>query len=161
MLDNADSTAAKTLEQITVTATRRKSTIESVPATITVIDRNEISNRQPADETDVFKNEPDIALARDLRRFGSTRINIRGIEDNRVMSLVDGVRLADYYDSGGPSNFTMNAPLGIAQDFIKRVEILRGPASSLYGSDAIGGVVGYLSLDSSDVIAKNQNYSVQ
>ena len=50
--------------------------------------------------------------------------------------------MPDFYNSGGPTNFTMSAPLGTSIDFLKRVEILRGPASSLYGSDTIGGVVG-------------------
>ncbi len=58
-----------------------------------------------------------------------------------------GSRLPDYFNGGGPTNYTMNAPSGPMLDFLKQVEIVRGPASSLYGSDAIGGVVGYLTLN--------------
>jgi hypothetical protein len=144
------------LKTITVTATRTDTAAEDVPATVTTIDKRDIERRLPADEADLLKNEPDISMARDLRRFGSTRVNIRGIEDNRVTQMVDGVGLPDFYNSGGPTNFTMNAPLGTSIDFLKRVEILRGPASSLYGSDTIGGVVGYLTLDPADLLTGDQ-----
>lgn len=144
--------AEERLKTVTVTATRTTKAAEEVPATVTTVDKRDIERRAPADETDLLKDEPDIAVARDLRRFGSTRVNIRGIEDNRVTQMVDGVRMPDFYNSGGPTNFTMNAPLGTSIDFLRRVEILRGSASSLYGSDAIGGVVGYLTLDPADLL---------
>lgn len=144
--------AEERLKTITVTATRADKATEEVSATVTTVDKRDIERRLPADETDLLKDEPDIAVARDLRRFGSTRINIRGIEDNRVTQMVDGVRMPDFYNSGGPTNFTMNAPVGTSIDFLRRVEILRGSASSLYGSDAIGGVVGYLTLDPADLL---------
>lgn len=144
------------LRPVTVTATRTDAAVDEVPATVTTFDGEQVRRRLPADETDLLKDEPDIAVARDLRRFGSTRVNIRGIEDNRVTQMVDGVRMPDFYNSGGPTNFTMSAPLGTSLDFLKRVEILRGPASSLYGSDAIGGVVGYLTLDPADLLTGDQ-----
>ena len=148
--------ADETLSTITVTATRTETATDEVPATVTVVGRKEIERRLPADEADLLRDEPDVSLARDIRRFGATRINIRGIEDNRVTQMVDGVRLPDFYNGGGPTNFTMNAPMAASLDFLKRVEILRGPASSLYGSDAIGGVVGFLTLDPSDLLEKDQ-----
>ncbi|MBI3140603.1 MAG: TonB-dependent hemoglobin/transferrin/lactoferrin family receptor [Rhodocyclales bacterium] len=144
------------LKETVVTATRQETAVEAVPATVTILGREALERRLPADETDLFRDEPDVALARDLRRFGATRINIRGIQDNRVAQMVDGVRAPDWYNGGGPTNFTMNAPLGASPDFLKRVEILRGPASSLYGSDAIGGVVGSLTLEPSDLIGGNE-----
>jgi len=145
------------LRTVTVTATRTDAAAEDVPATITTIERSAIERRQPADDADLFRDEPGVVLPRDLRRFGATRVNIRGIEDNRVTQMVDGVRISDFYNGGGPTNFTMNAPLGTSIDFLKRVEILRGPASSLYGSDAIGGVVGYLTLDPSDLLGAGKD----
>ncbi|MDP2371534.1 TonB-dependent hemoglobin/transferrin/lactoferrin family receptor [Rhodoferax sp.] len=144
------------LKEITVTATRVEADTTSVPATITTLDRKALDQRAPRDEADLFRDEPDVALARDARRFGATRVNIRGIEDNRVLQLVDGVRLPNFYNGGGPTNFTLSGPLPVMADFMKRVEIVRGPASSLYGSDAIGGVVGYLTLDPADLLAPGQ-----
>lgn len=140
------------LKDVVVTATRSEAEIDSVPATITSIDRKALDRRLAADDADLFKDEADISMARDLRRHGSTRVNIRGIEDNRVVQLVDGVRLPDFYNGGGPTNFTMSASPTAMPDFLKRVEILRGAASSLYGSDAIGGVVGYVTLDPADLL---------
>lgn len=153
--------ADQTLSTITVTATRTETAGENVAATVSVVERADIERRQPADGADLLRDEPDVALARDLRRFGATRVNIRGIEDNRVTQMVDGVRLPDFYNGGGPTNFTMNAPGGVSPDFLKRVEILRGAASSLYGSDAIGGVVGYLTLDPADMLAAGENTALR
>ena len=145
--------AAQPVAETVVTATRNEADANKVPATITRITRESLDRRLPADETELLEDEPDVAFARDARRFGATRPNIRGIEDNRVLQLVDGIRLPNYFNGGGPTNFTLNAPLGISPEFLKRVEVLRGPASSLYGSDAIGGVVGYLTLDPTDLLA--------
>lgn len=149
------------LKEVVVTATRTEAEIDKVPATITSITREEIDRRQPADAADLFKDEPDLAVGRDTRRFGASRPNIRGIEDNRVVQMVDGIRLPNFYNGGGPTNFTMNAPLGPSMEFLRRVEILRGPASSLYGSDAIGGVVGYLTLQPGDLIEPGKNLGMR
>jgi len=145
------------LDELIVTATRTRSDANKIPVTVTSIDSRMLDRIMPYDEAAIFQNEPDIAMSRDLRRFGATRVNIRGIEDNRVTQLVDGIRLPVYYFGSGPTNFTMNAPLGTSTAFLRQVEILRGPASSLYGSDAIGGVVGYITLNPSDLIAPARN----
>jgi hemoglobin/transferrin/lactoferrin receptor protein len=139
------------LPKVVVTATRTETEADAVPATITSLGREEIDRRLPTDDADLFADEPDVAMPRDLRRHGATRVNIRGIEDNRVIQLLDGVRLPDYRRGGGPSNFTTSAIPTAMPDFLKRVEVLRGPSSSLYGSDAIGGVVGYFTLDPVDI----------
>lgn len=143
--------ADSTLRDTVVTATRSAAAIDELPVTVTAVTREDIDRRLPADDADLFRDEPDVAMARDLRRHGATRVNIRGIEDNRVVQMVDGVRLPDFYNGGGPTNFTMSASATAMPDFLKQVEILRGPASSLYGSDAIGGVVGYVTLDPGDI----------
>jgi hemoglobin/transferrin/lactoferrin receptor protein len=150
-----------TLKEVVVTATRIEADAAKVPATITRITRDEIDRRLPADDADLFEDEPDMAFGRDARRFGATRPNIRGIEDNRVLQLVDGIRMPNFYNGGGPTNFTMNAPLGTSIEFLKRVEVLRGPASSLYGSDAIGGVVGTLTLDPADLLEADARFGAR
>lgn len=134
-----------------VTANRHETAIDQISATVTSVNRRDIDRRLPVDDADLFRDEPDLVMARDMRRHGATRVNIRGIEDNRVVQMVDGVRLPDYFNGGGPTNYTMNAPSGPMIDFLRQVEIVRGPASSLYGSDAIGGVVGYLTLNPEDI----------
>lgn len=141
----------KALRDTVVTANRHLTDIDQVSATVTSVRREDIERRLPVDDADLFRDDPDIAMARDMRRHGATRVNIRGIEDNRVVQMVDGVRLPDFFNGGGPTNYTMNAPSGPMLDFLRQVEIVRGPASSLYGSDAIGGVVGYLTLNPEDI----------
>ena len=77
------------LKEVVVTATRSSSELDSIPATVTSVTRAQLDRSVPTNESDLFKGERDIAFARDLRRHGATRINIRGIEDNRVVSMVD------------------------------------------------------------------------
>lgn len=148
--------AATRLGTVRVTATPAEGRPDERAGTATAQSREEIDRRVPADEADLFRNDPDVALPRDLRRFGATRVNIRGIEDNRVFQMVDGVRLPDWYNGGGPTNFTLSAPLGASMEFLRGVQVLRGPASSLYGSDAIGGVVAYSTLTPTDLLADGE-----
>lgn len=140
------------LRETVVTANRHATDIDSINATVSTVDRKAMDRRLPADEADLLRDDPDVIMARDMRRHGATRINIRGIEDNRVVQLVDGVRLGDFFNGGGPTNYTMNAVGGPSLDFLRKVEIVRGPASSMYGSDALGGVVGYLTLNPEDIV---------
>ena len=148
----AQPVAQATLPKLTVTANRIESKEDDVPATVTSTTRSQLDRRAIGSTVDLFADEPDVAMGRDVRRFGGTRPNVRGLEDNRVVQLVDGVRLTDYYNGGGPTNFTMTAPLGVVPDFLKRVEVVRGASSSLYGSDAMAGVVGYLTLEPTDLL---------
>lgn len=151
----------KALRETVITANRHATDIDQVSATVTSVRREDVERRLPADEADLFRDDPDIVMARDIRRHGATRVNIRGIEDNRVVQMVDGVRLPDYFNGGGPTNYTMNTPSGPMPDFLRQVEIVRGPASSLYGSDAIGGVVGYLTLNPEDIAKGEKSQGVR
>jgi hemoglobin/transferrin/lactoferrin receptor protein len=144
------------LKETVVSATRMEQDADTVAATVTTISAAEIDRRMPADETDLFANDPDLAVARNSSRFGSATVNIRGIEGTRVLNLVDGVRLPDYYGGGGPSNVTVSDAGGPHLDFLKRVEVLRGPASSLYGSDALGGVVSYVTKEPEDFLTEGK-----
>jgi hemoglobin/transferrin/lactoferrin receptor protein len=87
-------------------------------------------------------------------RFGLTDFNIRGIEGNRVLLEVDNVRMPESFAIGSFSNATRD---GIDVDLLKRVDIVRGSASSLYGSNAIGGVVAFTTKDPADVLAGDQS----
>ncbi|MCX8146117.1 MAG: TonB-dependent hemoglobin/transferrin/lactoferrin family receptor [Azovibrio sp.] len=143
--------AETALDETIVSANRREASVDESTAMVSKVGREQMDRRLPVDDSDIFRDEPDVVMARDLRRFGATRVNIRGIEDNRVIQLVDGYRLPDFYNGGGATNFTMSATPGVMPDFLRQAEIVRGPASSLYGSDALGGVVGFVTLDPSDI----------
>ncbi|GAB2180824.1 TonB-dependent hemoglobin/transferrin/lactoferrin family receptor [Denitratisoma sp. agr-D3] len=157
----AGDTADTTLPKVSVSATRIEQDVDTISATVTTVTAAEIDQRMPLDETDLFANEPDLAVARNPNRFGSASVNIRGLEGNRVVNLVDGVRLPDYYGGGGPSNITVSDAGGPHFDFLKRVEVLRGTASSLYGSDALGGVVSYVTKDPEDFLVGGKTRAFQ
>ncbi len=125
--------AESTLGETVVTATRNEASIDELPVTVTAVTRENMDRRPIADEADLFRDDPDIVMNRDMRRHGAASVNIRGIEDNRIVQTVDGVRMSDPY-TYGPTNFQVNNPLGVMPDFLRQVEIVRGPASSLYGS---------------------------
>ena len=82
-------------------------------------------------------------------RFGLSGFTIRGIGGNRVLTQVDGVSVADNFTFGG---FLSAQRDYVDLDTVKQVEIIRGPASSLYGSDAIGGAVSFITKDAGDYL---------
>ncbi|MBE7527671.1 TonB-dependent hemoglobin/transferrin/lactoferrin family receptor [Betaproteobacteria bacterium PRO4] len=156
-----DKFVAANLQQITVTATRSETELHKVPATITKIDEKDIQKRRPHDEAALFEDEPDMVMSRDARRYGATTINIRGIEGIRVLQMVDGVRLPEVFTGGGNNNTTTATSDSPEMDFLQGVEILRGPASSLYGSEALGGVIGYRTLNPEDLLADGKNTALR
>lgn len=149
------------LDEVVVTATRSETKLQKVPATITRVDEKDIQKRQPSDETALFQDEPDVVISRDARRYGSATINIRGIEGNRVLQMVDGVRLPEVFTGGGSNNITTATTDSPEIDFLQGVEVLRGPASSLYGSDALGGVVGYRTLAPEDLLIDDKDVAAR
>lgn len=140
------------LREISVSATRTERAADDVPATVDTISAEEMERGMVRDIRDLIRYEPGVSAPNDPDRFGATGFNIRGLEENRVVINVDGVRLPDFFRfSIGPFN---TVPRNfVDMDSLKRVEILRGPASSLYGSDALGGVVTYLTKDPADYLA--------
>jgi hemoglobin/transferrin/lactoferrin receptor protein len=143
---------AERLREVNVTATRTERSIEDTAASVSIIDWQEIERGLVGGIADLVRYEPNVSVRSDPNRFGASGFNIRGLEDNRVLILVDGVRMPDYFSFGiGPFN-TSNRNL-IDVDSVKRVEIVRGPASSLYGSDALGGVVAFITKDPRDFLA--------
>jgi hemoglobin/transferrin/lactoferrin receptor protein len=136
--------------EITVTGTRTPRNVDESPATITIIDAEDINRNLVQSLDDLIRYEPGISTSGDPRRYGFQNFNIRGIDGNRILIQVDGVRLPDSFNFGSTQ---------LGRDYVdpetfKRVEIIRGSASTLYGSDAIGGVVTFLSKDPADFLAE-------
>lgn len=98
-----------------------------------VINAEQLEQRQTRDIADVLRDVPGVAVA---GVAGQTQIRLRGSEGNHVLVLVDGIEVSDPF-AGEFDIGTLQAEVGA------RVEVLRGPQSALYGSDAIGGVVAY------------------
>jgi hemoglobin/transferrin/lactoferrin receptor protein len=137
------------LDAVTVTATRNETTIGNVPATVTVIDSKEIDERNVNNIRDLIRYEPGVSVGNSPQRTGSGSYVIRGIGENRVLVTVDGVRVPDFPANSQPGTYFRDY---VDLENVKRVEIVRGPASSLYGSDAIGGVVAYITKDPADYL---------
>jgi hemoglobin/transferrin/lactoferrin receptor protein len=144
---------------ITVTATRQPVKVQDAPATVTVIDDKRIADELATDIKDLVRFEPGISVPRQPTRFGAALgvtgragnegFVVRGIGGNRVLIQVDGVRV--------PDGFTFGAQAAGRGDYVdlglvKSVEILRGPASALYGSDGLSGAVSFVTSDPSDFL---------
>lgn len=120
-----------------VTATRTETSLEDVPASVTVVTREDIESRSARDIVDVIRDVPGITLTGE-GLSGRKNIMLRGFDSRHVLLMVDGRRImaSDEYFGHSDYGFTW-----IPLEDVERIEVVRGPASSLYGSDAMGGVV--------------------
>lgn len=137
------------LEAVTVTSTRTERPVEDVPGTVSVIGEARIEHETMRDITDLVRYEPGVSVGNTPGRFGPNSFTIRGIGGNRVLMQVDGIRMPEAFSIGSFSSASRNV---VDLDAVKAVEILRGPGSSLYGSDAIGGVVTFITRDPADYL---------
>lgn len=149
---------------ITVTATRQPLATVDAPATVTVIDERRIADELATDIKDLVRFEPGVTVPRSPTRFGAALgvtgragnegFVIRGIGGNRVLMQVDGVRV--------PDGFTFGAQAAGRGDYvdvglITSVEILRGAASALYGSDGLAGAVSFVTSNPVDFLAGDKS----
>lgn len=132
---HAQTRSAATLQETVVTATRTERPLADLVADVTVIDRAEIERSGATGLADVLARVPGIEMARNGGPGTTTSLFIRGAESQLTAVYVDGIRVDSQSASGGAT--WENIPL--AQ--IERIEVLRGPASAVYGSDAMGGVI--------------------
>jgi hemoglobin/transferrin/lactoferrin receptor protein len=126
------------VDEIVVVAHKHARARSDVAATVSVFDSRDMQFELASSIADVFRYAPGIDYEAAGTRFGSESINIRGISGNRVAILVDGVPVSDQFDVGSFSNATRDL---VSAGFVDQIEVLHGPASALYGSSAIGGVV--------------------
>lgn len=152
----AQSGTVTALDEVTVTAERQESTVNNASATVSVKKAEDLERKFVDKPQDLVADEPGVNIATKPTRTGATNYTIRGITDNRVKLVIDGVPVQDYpgvlsttAGAGGPGSYTRDF---VDFDSLKQVEIVRGPASALYGSDAIGGVVGFVTKDPEDFL---------
>ncbi len=132
------------VEEIVVVAHKHARARRDVAATVSTFAGDDMRFELASSVADVFRYAPGIDFETAGARFGSESINIRGISGNRVAVLVDGVPISDQFDVGNFSNATRDL---VSAGFVDQVEVLHGPASALYGSSAIGGVVAMRTVD--------------
>jgi vitamin B12 transporter len=126
--------ATNVLAPVVVTATRTPTSLEDTPQTITVLTRDELEAREDPSVADVLREVPGVNVTQSGSRGTTTSVTIRGSQTNQVLTLLDGVEV----NSGtlGAFDFANVSPEGF-----DRIEVLRGSGGSLYGSEAIGGVI--------------------
>ena len=148
------STDAAEFDRVVVTATRTEREISDVPNTVDVIVRERMDEMLVRDLGDLFRYEPGITVTENFGRFGIGDIRIRGLGGNRVRIQTDGIAVSDAFSIGSFSNANRNF---VDLDTLKRVEVVRGPTSSLYGSDALGGTVSFITKDPSDYLEEGRD----
>lgn len=122
------------LEQVVVTADRKARTVDETLTPVTVITRKDIEKYQATDVADVLRRVPGISITNNGGAGKATSVFLRGTNSSHVLVLVDGVKI-------GSATLGNIAFADLSVDQIERIEVVRGPRSSLYGSEAIGGVV--------------------
>jgi hemoglobin/transferrin/lactoferrin receptor protein len=164
--DSNSAADANEIDKVTVTATRSEKSVTQVPATVSVISSDEIEDGLVRDIKDLVRDEPGVSVRSAPARFtaagastgrdGNAGFNIRGLEGNRVLIVVDGVRVPDGFAFGAQSTGRGDY---VDLDILKSVEIVRGPASALYGADGLAGSVSFITKDPSDILKNGQTFA--
>lgn len=144
-----DAPAPDQLDTIVVVATRSARALAEVPGTVDRIDRETMDRQQVRDLQDLFRYTPGVSVGRNAGRFGLGDLRIRGLGGNRVLLRTDGVPVGDGFAIGSFADANRDF---VDLDTLKAVEVLRGPGSALYGSDALGGVVAFVTRDPEDYL---------
>ncbi|WP_416761048.1 TonB-dependent hemoglobin/transferrin/lactoferrin family receptor [Roseateles sp. So40a] len=157
---------AQQLGELTVSATRTERSVDAVPNTVTVKNRKQLDRRDARDLKDLLADEVDLDVKAMTPRFtaagastgrsGNEGINIRGLEGNRVLMMVDGIRL--------PQSFAFGAFASGRADFVdlnslSSVEVLRGPTSTSYGSDGLAGALSLRTLSPEDLLVDGKTFA--
>lgn len=153
----AEAPKGSTLLQRLILGAGRAKVATDTPQAVTALEQEDIDDKQASTVTDLLKGVPNVSVVGGANRALGQSFNIRGIgkgesasDEGRILVNVDGVpQFFEQYRMGG----FFNDP-----ELFKRVEILRGPASStLYGSGALGGVINFTTKDASDFLGEGQN----
>ena len=153
------------LKEVTVTSTRSPRKVDNVPNVVTVTTAEEIQERGDRNIKDLFNNSVDVTVPQQTQRFslavgaqgraGNESVNIRGLQGNNVLLLVDGIRVPNAFSFGalsvGRGNF-------LDVDGFRRVEVVRGPSSTQYGSDGLAGIVNFQTFNPGDFIKKGETH---
>src|SRR6185369_5290371 len=129
------------LDYVIVTATRANQGVRAdlLGSSFTILQPEDFEQRQTRYVSDILRDVPGISISRSGSVGGLTQVRIRGTESNHTLVLIDGIKASD--PVAGEFDFS-----SLIADDVAKVEVLRGQQSALYGSDAIGGVINYITL---------------
>lgn len=145
---------AQNMEVIVVSGSRSEKALKDVAGSISVISEADIEKQVISDMSQLFKYDPSIQVTGSVGQ--AQNIIIRGMGGDRVLMIKDGMRMNEGYGANG-----LNDIVGrgfIDTDTIKQVEVAKGAASSLYGSDALAGIVIFTTKDASDYLAAGETF---
>ncbi|TKB47689.1 TonB-dependent hemoglobin/transferrin/lactoferrin family receptor [Thalassotalea mangrovi] len=140
--------AATTMETIVVSGTKTPKALQDVAGSISVIDAETIDTQVVTDLNEIFKYDPSIQVTGSVG--GAQNILVRGMGSDRILMIKDGMRMNEGYGANGQNDIVGRG--FIDTDTLKQVEVAKGAASSLYGSDALGGIVVFTTKDASDYL---------
>lgn len=165
---HAQSTAPRNahaaLPEVVVSGSRQEQAADELPLSYDVINANTLSNQQSRNLREALENLPNTSVKRSPARFsvggatasagrdGNVGINIRGLGGNRVLLMTDGVRMPRSY-AFRTTTFDREY---LSLELLKRIEVVRGPASALYGSDGMAGLVNFITHEPADFLAVGQ-----
>jgi vitamin B12 transporter len=145
--------SARFLEEIVVTASKIEETIEESPSSITVITRSDIEAMNVQFVPDVLRSVPEL----NIRQTGGTgklaTVRIRGGSPRHVVVMIDGVKVKS--TTTGDFDFS-----GVSVDDIERIEIIKGPQSIMYGSEAMAGVINIITKKGKDMPSLDASFKV-
>lgn len=134
---NAEAGQTPELEEVVVTATRLPSIVSETPGA-RVIDRQTIEQRGAVFAADILADVPGLSVVRAGAFGGLAQVRMRGAAPGKTLVLIDGVPVNDPAEINGAYDFS-----GLELADVERIEVLSGPQSSLWGSDAIGGAIAF------------------
>ena len=152
MLNSQDTN--EEVEEIVTVSSKQPVPIDKVVGSVALISQDEIETRMVSDLSQLLENTIGVTVPKRVTsgRFRNSDVVVRGVGNNRVNIFIDGFRTGDAYQSGGYGRDLVDTEL------LKRVEILKGPSSSLYGSDGLAGTIAYTTKDASDFIDDSNKY---
>lgn len=143
---------ATTLEPVTTVGTKTERTRDQIPSTVSIVGPEEIERRVPSKVDDLISDIPGVEMTGGPRRAAQD-IVIRGLGGTRVVTTIDGAR--NSFDAGHKGR------IFIDPDLLKQVEVLKGSASALRGSGAIGGVLALTTKDAADYLEDGESYALR
>ena len=122
--------------EVVVTADREPEPISRTGSSISVVKGETLATSNPGSLVDALRTVPGLDISESGGPGPTTNIRLRGANTGQTLVMIDGIRINDPTAASGDFDFAMFAPSAI-----ERIEVLKGPQSALYGSDAMGGVV--------------------
>ncbi len=144
------------MDEIVVTSSKMNRKLDSIVGSVTVMTSEEMEKEMISGLGQLFKNQPGVSVTGDTGQ--AQNVVIRGMSGDRVLMIKDGMRMNEGYGANGLNDIVGRGFIDLST--IKQVEVAKGPASSLYGADAMGGIVIFTTKDASDYLRDGENLYV-